>query len=423
VDERKLRSGLRVFAVRKPGVPKIELQLVVPFGARTPSGAAERLLAKTLTSGTSSRSSIEVAMELQRLGASLSAATTADGLGVGGSVVAPNLRPYLALVAEVLTDAQFPPDEVAVERERIVQEIQISRSQPQVLAQEAVRRRMFGRHPYGLVLPDPGAVARTRAPAVRRVRDERVQPRDAILVLVGDARPAEVLDRVEDALGSWRRRTGATKLADPGPLRGGPLQIVDRPGSVQTSVRFAGPAVPPGHDDSYALECANVIFGGNATSRLFLNIREDKGYTYNPYSVVQHLRRASYFETGADVATEVTAPALVEMRYELGRIASSEPGKEELEAVQRFLNGLMAVRIQSQRGLAAVLARLVTFGLGVEYLRDYPRHINAVTTADVLDASERYLAPANAVAVLVGDASRIEKKVAALEPVRVVSTG
>src|SRR5439155_6912454 len=126
----------------------------------------------------------------------------------------------------------------------------------------------------------------------------------------------------------------------------GPTQIVDRPGSVQTNIRLAGMAVPPGHHDSYALECANTIFGGNAMSRLFLNIREEKGYTYSPHSGFQHLQRASYFEVAADVGTEVTAPSLVETRYELGRMVAVEVGKDELEAVQRYLTGLMALRVQ-----------------------------------------------------------------------------
>jgi predicted Zn-dependent peptidase len=421
VAERKLRNGLSAYAVRKPGVPKAEVQLVVPTGERTRSGAAERLLAKTLTSGTSNRTSFDIAMELQRLGASMEAGASPDALSVGGAVLAPNLGSYLELLAEVLTDAAFPSDEIAVEREVAVQEITMARSQPQVLAQEAVRKRLFGKHTYALVLPDPTVVGRTGRAPVARLHAERVQPRGANLVIVGDVRPGKVLDLAEQALKTWRARTAVAKTPQPVPAASGPTLIVDRPGAVQTNIRFAGRTVPPGHPDSYALECANGIFGGAATSRLFLNIREDKGYTYSPYSRFQHLRLASYFEVGAEVGTEVTAPSIVETRYELGRMAAVEVGKEELEAVQRYLTGLMALRIQSQRGLAASLAGLVTFGLGIDYLKDYPRRINAVTAADVLDVSERYLAPGRLSAVLVGDASRIASHVEALEPVQVSS--
>ena len=231
----------------------------------------------------------------------------------------------------------------------------------------------------------------------------------------------QTLDRLEEALKGWRRRPAVPKTPETAAPRRGATQLVDRPGAVQTNIRIAGPVVAPGTSDSYALECANAIFGGNATSRLFLNIREDKGYTYSPYSTIVHLQRSSYFEAGAEVGTEVTAPSLIETRYELGRIATLEVAKEELEAVQRYLTGLMALRIQSQRGLAGTLARLSIFGLDIEYLKDYPRRLNAVTTADVLDVASRYLAPAKLATVLVGDASRIASGVETLEAVEVVS--
>lgn len=421
VAERKLPTGLRVLVVRKPTVPKVELQLVVPLGRRSPTSASERILAKTFTSGTSSRSSVEIARELQRLGASLDSGASADHFAASGSVLQLNLKAYLDLVAEVLTDSVFPDHEVALERDRAVQEIQIARSQPQFLALEAVRRRLFGKHPYGVVQPRPEAVAKVGRAAVRRLYADGVLPRGAFLVMVGDVQPQSALDRVEESLGGWRGRKSIPALGSPPPVRPGPTLIVDRPGSVQTNIRLAGPALPPGHPDSYALDCANAIFGGTFGSRLTMNIREDKGYTYSPFSMVQHLQRASYFECAADVGTEVTAPSLVETRYELGRMAALEVEGDELSSVQRYLAGIMAIRIQSQRGMAAQLSRLVAFGLDVEYLKEYPRRISAVTTAEVREASKRYLSPGKLVTVLVGDASRIAPEVEGLEPVRVQS--
>lgn len=419
VAERKLRTGLRALVVRKPTVPKVEIQLVAPLGRRNPGSAADRILAKTFTAGTSGRSSVDIARELQRLGASLEAGTSADYFAAGGSVLAPNLRAYLELFAELLTDSVFPAGEVALERDRVLQEIQIARAQPQFLAVEATRRRLFGSHPYGVVQPTPETVAKVGRGAVARLYAERLQPRDAVLVVVGDVQPKAALDRIEESLSAWKGRKAVPPVPDPAPPKPWPTLVVDRPGSVQTTIRLAGPAVPPGHADSYAFDCANAVLGGTFASRLVMNIREDKGYTYSPGSGVQHLRQASYFECAADVGTEVTAPSLVEMRYELGRMAALEVEKEELTSAQRYLAGIMAIRIQSQRGLAAQLARLTIFGLGVDYLKDYARRISAVTTAEVRDVARRYLAPARLVTVLVGDASRIGPEVEGLEPVEI----
>lgn len=422
IAERKLKTGLRALVINKPTVPKVELQLVVPLGRRSPKSAADKILASAITSGTSKRSSVEIATELQRLGASLEAAASTDQFTISGSVLAPNLSEYLELLVEILADSVFPKAEIAVERGRVAQEIQITRSQPQVVAMEALRRQLFGSHQYGTVFPEPAAVAKVGRSSVRTFYDERIQPRGAILLCVGDVSPQSASNRIESVLGAWKGRKAvppvpAAKLAGPGPTL-----IVDRPGSVQTNIRIAGPGLPPGHVDSYALQCANGIFGGTFGSRLTANIREDKGYTYSPGSALQHLRQASYFQVGADVGTEVTVPALVETRYELSKMAALEVEKEELESVQKYLTGIMAIRMQSQRGLAAGLAGLAMFGLGVDYLKDYPQKIAAVTTADVREASRKYLAPARLLTVLVGDASRIRGEVEALDAVQVAST-
>jgi predicted Zn-dependent peptidase len=267
------------------------------------------------------------------------------------------------------------------------------------------------------VLPEPSAVQKVGRATLSRIFTERIQPRDAVLVLVGDVQPQSALDLVDDVMSKWKARKAAARLPEPAPIKLGPTVLVDRPGAVQTNIRIAGPAVPPGHPESYALECANAIFGGAFMGRFIQNLREDKGYTYSPHSLFHHLRRASIFEIEADVGTEVTAPSLVETRYELGRMAALEVDKEELEAVQRYLAGIMSIRIQSQRGLAATIARLTVFGLDIGYLKEYPARINAVTTADVHDACMSYLAPTKLVTVLIGDASRIKADVEALEPV------
>jgi predicted Zn-dependent peptidase len=417
VAEAELRNGLRVLIVRKPTVPRVEMRLLVPRGGHR-NVAVERVVAKTLTAGTSSRSSSEIAEELQCLGASFSAASTADHLMVSGSTLSPTVGAYLGLVSELLTDSRFPTDEVTLERERVVQEVQIARSQPQTLAAEALARRVFGKHPYGRGLPEPGAVRRVGRAALQRFTTEALTARGAVLILVGDVQPRSALAVAEEAFGSWPRRRPSSAVPPPPPLRPGPTLFVDRPGSVQTNIRIAGPALPPTDPDAYALEVANTIFGGYFVSRLVENIRERKGYTYSPRSEISHRQRASLVEVAAEVGAEVTVASLVEMRYELGRMAALEVSSEELESAQQYRSGVLAVRIQSQAGLATTLAGLVTHGLDVDYLRTYPRRIAAVTTAQVREMSLRFLAPAKLVTVLVGDAG-IAREVEALEPVTV----
>ena len=199
---------------------------------------------------------------------------------------------------------------MATERDRLVDRIQVAQSQPAHLARVALLQADL--RPAPVRGADPGAGARSARsgrPALRALHAERVHPAGAALVLVGDVQPEQALDAAERALGGWtRRRARGRAAARPRRWSPGPLLLVDRPGSVQSSLRMALPAVPRTHPDHAALQLANLIFGGYFSSRWVENIREDKGYTYGPHSVIEHSVAGSVLVAAAEVATEVTAP-------------------------------------------------------------------------------------------------------------------
>jgi predicted Zn-dependent peptidase len=330
--------------------------------------------------------------------------------------LATNLAPLLRLVGEVLTSASYPADEFVGERDRVVEDTTIAQSQPTVIAREALLKRMFGDHPYGSALPSPGVVAAVTAEEVRELHAARVSPAGAVLTLVGDVDAAAALDLVEATLHGWSG-SAAEPVPPVGESGSGPLLVVDRPGAVQTNIRFGGPALNRSHPDYPAQRLVNTIFGGYFTSRLVANIREDKGYTYSPRSSIDHHAAGSRFTVAADVATDVTGPALLEVFYELGRMAVLPPSAEELDAARQYSVGTLALSTATAAGLASTLSALAGAGIGVEYLRDHPDALARVTPDDVVRVSAGLLAPASLVGVLVGDASKITDKVRALTPV------
>jgi zinc protease len=418
--ERTLRNGLRIVAVRRPSVPRVELRLRIPAGLVHDSGdgARARLLPEVLLAGTRDRSSVEIAERLQQLGASISTHADDDDLLIHGGVLAENLKPFLALLRDVVVEPSFPADEVAVARDRIAQEIIIMKSQPRAIASEALDERLFGRHRYGRGLPRPDAVTRIGAAPIRSFHGQHSVPRGTTIVVVGDVMPKKALDLTEEALGSWRGRpAGATPVKPPPPPTGLPTLIVHRPGAVQTNIRVAGKWVPRGQDPSYALAMAHMVFGGYFSARLVKNIREDKGYTYSPGSSLDHRRLSSTFITSAEVGTEVTAPALMEIRYELTRIAVLPVAQDELDAARRYLLGVTMLSIQTQSGIANYLSNILAAGLGIEYLKTFTAKLQQVTTEDVLEAAAEYMTPKNLLTVLVGDADAISGPVGSMEPV------
>jgi predicted Zn-dependent peptidase len=413
--ERTLASGLTVIAVRRPGVPLVELRLRVPFG-RAPLARAT-LLSQALFTGTSTMSSIDIAAELQAVGGGLSAGLDPDRLLVTGNALASGLGRMLEILAAVLTDATYPPEEVATERERLVDHIQVALSQPAHLARTALLKRMYGRHPYAVQTPEPEQIRGVRPGQLRSLHTDRMRPDGAVLVLVGDLHPDKAIDEADKALGSWTGPSRDGNMPPTPALQPGPLLLVHRPGSVQSSLRMALPAVDRTHPDYAALQLANLVFGGYFSSRWVENIREDKGYTYGPHTAIEHFLAGSSLVAAAEVATEVTGPSLLETMYELGRIASLPPGEEELEQARRYALGTLRLGMSTQAGLAGLASMYASFGLRLDYLRDHSAALTAASREKVADAAARYLAPSGAVTVVLGDAERVQAPLAALTTV------
>ena len=418
IAERTAASGLRIVAVRKAGVPLVEMRLRVPFlgsGATHPARAS--LLSDTLLTGAGDYDRAGLAAAVQTLGGDLHASVDADRLLITGNVLATQLRRLLDLLALVVTHPAYVPDEVATERARQVEKLTIARSRPATIAAERLALRMWGEHPYALDLPQPDAVAETTPAQVRSLHRSRVRPDDAVLVLVGDISPARAIDTAERALADWAGTSPRSRVARLPSAEAGPLLVVDRPGAVQSSLRLATAAVPRADERYPALQLANLIFGGYFSSRWTTNIREDKGYTYGPHSRIDHHSLGSVLTLDAEVATDVTAPALLETVYELGRIATLPVTDDELTSVRQYAIGTLALSTSTQAGLASTLSALSAFGLGLDWIREHPTRLGAVTVADVAAVAAEFFAPTRFTSVAVGDATSIADPLALLGPV------
>ena len=416
--ERTLDSGLHVLVVRKPGIPLVEVRLRVPFlSARPTHPARASLLSDAALTGTAEYDRAGLAAAVQALGGDLGVNVDADRLLFAGNVLATNLRGLLGVLAGVLTGATYPTAEVVAERERLVERLTIARSRAGVVAGEALAKRMWGDHPYARDLPEADDVAKTTAAQLRRMHGDMVKPDGAVLVVVGDVSPARTLDQVAAALGEWTGTPATSRMPALPDLAVGPLLLVDRPGSVQSSMRLGTSALRRDDERYPALQLANLIFGGYFSSRWTENIREDKGYTYGPHSGVDHNSLGSSLQLQVDVATEVTAPALLETLYEMGRIALLPPTPEEVESVRQYAIGTLALSTATQAGLASTIAALAGVGLGPDWLAEHPRRLAKVTLDDVAAAAAEFFAPSRFATVVVGDAGAVNGPLSALTAV------
>ncbi|MGH3898639.1 MAG: M16 family metallopeptidase [Pseudonocardiaceae bacterium] len=415
VVDTMLDNGLRVIAVRRPAVPMVELRLEIPFGGthRTHPARAE-LLAATLLCGTPRRDRFAVDRALGAVGGDLAAVVNPEHLAMRGSALASGLDVLLDVLGDVLCSASYAPDEVIRERSRLVERITVSRSRPQVIAREALQRRRYGNHPATREWPEADDVAAVTPSAVRALHRRSVVPGGAVLVLVGDIDPARAVEAVASVLTDWQSDRPAAVLAPLPELTGADLQLVHREGAVQSQLRLSAQAIPRTDERYPALQLANLVFGGYFSSRWVENIREDKGFTYSAHCGLEFNPHGATLVADADTASDVTAAALLETRYELGRITVVPPEESEVDNARHYAIGSLTIATSSQRGLAGHLITLATLGLDLDWLRAHPSRLEAVTTTQVAEAAAEFFAPIRFTGVVVGDAERLAGPLATL---------
>jgi zinc protease len=421
LTELELTGGLHAIAVRRPQVPLVQVRLVFPMPARDMSRPAPSLvLSESILSGTERHDREGLAAAVERLGGTLTATLAGERFVLGASCLAPCLGALMELIGEVLTGATYPAPEVKADRARTADRVILLLSRPEVLADEAFAKRLFGNHPYGAPVARPDALLRVGAPALRRLHRSLLQAKSAHLVVVGDIQPKRALAAAEAGMSNWleTRSPGVPPLRPVPAPEPGPLLLVDRPGSVQSNLRLGGAAPARSSADWPAALIANEILGGMFTSRIVENLRERNGYTYSPRSTISHGRAGSTLSIAAEVSTEVTAAALVEARYELGRIATTGVTADEVDAACRYAVGSFLVRTATQAGLASTLATLAVEGTSPGYLSAHPARIARTTKAEVDEAARRHLSPAAMVAVVVGDAGAVGEPLALVDAVR-----
>jgi predicted Zn-dependent peptidase len=410
-----LDNGLTVVAARKPRSPLVEVRLRVPFGGTSQVHAARaELLAATLLLGTGRRDRRQVDADMAAVGGHLDAGVDPQRLLVTGSVLASGLPTLLEVLADCLTDAAYRSGDVLGERARLVEHLMISAAQPASVAHRLLQHRRFGEHPAAWDVPDAGLVAKVGVAAVRGLHARAVVPRGSTLTLIGDLSPTRASAVAADALSGWAAERSTRPLAAPPAIIGDALLAEHRPGAVQSQVRLSGPAVTRSDPAYPAHQLANLVYGGYFSSRLVENLREDKGSTYHARSTLEFWPDRAAVTVSFDTNTRVTAPALLEAQYELGRLSLQSPTEQEVESARNYALGTLATSLATQAGLASMLSLLSGSGLTEAWLREHPKRLAATTVEQVAAAAGTMFAPAAFTGVVLGDLDEVATGLQAL---------
>jgi len=414
---RKLPNGLTVWLVPRPGFPKVALGVAVRGGkAADPKDrpGLATLITSTVDQGTKTRTAKQIAEELQAAGGDLSGDPGADDIILSTSVLSSKVEAGLTILADVLQNATFPDSEVDLGKRNASDRLKSNEADPFFLANRALVKAVFGEHPYSVISPTQDSITKTTATELRREYARRFRPDQAVLVAVGDFEAEKLMASVESLLGNWAGLAEPPVPLAEKPSKAAPHAVfmVPRPGSVQTTIALGSIAPTRGHPDYAAIQVANAIYGGMFGSRLTLNIREDKGYTYSPFAFISPRREAAVFQSWAAVRNEVTGPTLNEMSYELNRMATTAPKDDEVTHAQRYLIGTRAIELQAQDAVARELARLWVFGLPCEELGAESERIQKVTAQEVAVTGGKYFPAARQTVVAVGEEKVIKEQVA-----------
>lgn len=422
----KMPNGLTVILLEEHRVPFVTFQLGIKSGdANDPKNmqGLATITADLLTEGAAKRTSKEIANEVDFIGGAMKAASDADFTVVSGSALSKYSEKFFNILSDVLQQPTFPEEELTLEKTNLLEALNMKRSQPDFLADERFSKVVFGDHAYAVVAPTTDGIKKITRADIVKFHQAQYLPNLSTLVVVGDFKTPEMRAMLDKQLGAWKAGpVPVTSSAAPPVIKGTKIYLIDRPGSVQSNVKIGNLGIKKTDPDYFPVMVANQILGGTANSRLFLNIRENKGYTYGAYSGFSTRKNPGEFAAGADVRTPVTAPSLLEFMYELSRIRTLPVTDAELTSAKNLLTGNFQTGFETQGGVAQRLLEQELYEQPKGYLQNYTQRVMAVKAEDVRRVAHKHIDTNNLVITVVGDAKQIEPELRYFAPVEVYDT-
>lgn len=409
-----LPNGLAVTMVPYGTIPKVELMVAVRAGNL--NEAAEQvwladLTGELLKEGTKAKTSEAVDQQFARMGGRLDVQVTPDQTLISTDVLGEYAPDAARLLAEVATTPRLPASEMTRLKADAQRRLAVAKTQPRQIALERFRKLLYGDHPYGRVFPSEQMLAKYAIEDAQKFYSQNFGAARAHVYVAGKFDPAAVKSAITQAFAKWQR--GAAPLVNvPKTSARRTFDLIERPGAVQSTLYLGLPVVDPSHADYVPLLVTNAMLGGSFISRITQNIRENKGYTYSPFSQLSARYRDTYWVEVADVTTAVTGPSLKEIFGEIDGMRKEPPPADELTRIQRYLSGVFVLQNSTREGVIGRLNFVNLHGLGDDYLRTYVQKVNAVTTADVQRMAQKYVDPGRMTLVIVGDKPQISDQVA-----------
>jgi len=400
-----LPNGLEVALVQWGNMPKVRVTLNVRTGnafEKADEVWLADLTGELIREGTATRNATQISRQAARMGGALNISVGGDSTTIGGDVLSEFGAQMVELVADVVQQPRFPDAEAARLKANLSRNLAVALSQPQQIALQKFRAVLYGDHPYGRVFPTDTMIQGFTTEQARKFYTVSYGASRSRLYVVGQFDASAVEATIRKAFAGWKKGTPAVPQP-PKPATKRAVYLIDRPEAPQSTIILGVPAVDPSHPDFVALTVMDALLGGAFASRITKNIREDKGYTYSPYSELSTRYRDTYWAQNADVTTAQTGLSLKEIFAEIDRLQQEPPSDAELRGIQNYLAGTYILQNSSRGGITAQLQYVDLHGLPASYPNTYVKQVYAVTPQRVTEVAKKYLQDDQATIVVVGD--------------------
>ncbi len=422
IKESVLNNGLTVLVIEQPKIPKVYYRVGINVGEKhDPPGkeGSMELLSLLIKKGTESRTYEEIVEQVDFMGGELDAVSRRDFFYLFGEFLQEYAEQGLEIIADVLMNPIFPEEELQKEKIKMLADLENEKSSPAFLANRKFNEVLFNPHPYARY-KTPESLQAIDRDTIQDIHKQYFVPNNAYLVMAGAITAKEAIALAEQYLATWQHQTlPAQTVPEPQPPGQRTVYLVDRPDSEQSNILLGNLLFQRKHPEYEKALVMNKILGGGASGRLFLYLREEKGYTYGAYSSIRTYKDHGAFSANAEVRTEVTREATDGFFEQFRKMRDELVSEEDLKNAKRYLIGVFPLQNETPSSIAALVMQQKLYNLPDGYWDHYLTAIGDVTREDVQLMARKYLRDNEMAVVIVGDARRIKDALADLGSVQV----
>jgi predicted Zn-dependent peptidase len=411
----ELKNGLKVFLVENHKLPLVNYSLILDIDPFTEGDSIgySTFAGELLGTATTSRTKDQIDEEIDYIGATI---TTGSASMYGASLKKHN-ETLLDLMSDILLNPVFKEEELEKVRKQAISALSFNKNDPATISEDVLNVLLFGKdHPYGEIMTEASVNSITTEMCENYYRTW-VRPNIAYLAIVGDLTLREAKKLVKKYFGKWEAGdVPSFKYPDPSAPSQPTMVIVDRPHAVQSVIKVGYPVdLTIGDEDYIKARVMNTVLGGGSY-RLYNNLREDHGYTYGAYSMLNQDRYIGNFQATTDVRNEVTDSAIYQILYEMERLRREPVPEKELDMVKNYLSGTFALALENPSTVARFALNTALYNLPRDYYASYLRSIAAVSSEDIHEIARTYIKPDSVYILVVGKSDQIAENLAQFNP-------